>query len=296
MGSFKTQGKIIAERYKGMGATTVYLESSDDEYLIGTKWFSRLKDRVHFVSVSVPETRGDGGCQQVLRRVEEAHDQGLTAYGIVDRDVLLADPNFQESLWWEVDDTVFAATKPYGETIFVLHRWELENYLLRPEALEQLHKDKFRNVPPSLSPQEIAELLIENEKDFIAVSLFSTLHHACQIPGKNQANLRHSQNQTGDNLQKNVKKETECNDAQFADHEAKILQFAEAETDALTRWDRLGRLLDGKRISHRIEKLLFEEQFTIEAEMGILAAFIANLGLIDPGLTSWLNSVAEKAQ
>jgi len=294
MGSFKTQGTTISEEYEGMGATTVYLESSDDEYLIGTKWFSNLKDRIHFVSISGSEQKGDGGCRRVINRVKEALGHGLTAYGIVDRDVLLADPDFHDSLWWEVDDTAFAAANPYGETIFVLHRWEIENYLLLPEAMEQLHKDKFRNVPPSLSPPEIAERLIANEEDFIAVSLFSTLHHALCIPGKKQAALPHSLGISGEALKQNVKTETQCDDTQFADHEAGIRKFAEAETDAMARWNRLSRLLDGKRISHRIEELLFDKKVIIEKEMGFLASFIANLGLIDSSLTSWLNSVAGK--
>lgn len=292
MGSFKNIGKTVAEKYQGMGAITVYLESSDDRYLIGTKWFSNLKDRINFVSVSGDEKRGDGGCKLVIERVKETRGQGITAYGIVDRDVLLGDPNFQELLWWEVDDNVFAIANPYGETIFVLHRWELENYLLHPNALEQLHKDKFRNVPPSLSPREIAELLIENEKDLIAVTLFSSLHETNPIPGKKQADLRHSQTLTGVNLRENVKNETNCTWDQFEDHETKILQFAENKLDALERWDRLSRLLDGKRVCHRIEKLLFDEKFTIEAEMGILASNIANQGLVDRNLTTWLNKIA----
>jgi len=294
MGNFKTQGTTISEEYEGMGATTVYLESSDDEYLIGIKWFSRLKDRINFVSVSGSEKKGDGGCQIVRQRVEEALAQGVTAYGIVDRDILLADPDFQDSLWWEVDDTVFAAANPYGETVFVLRRWELENYLLRPEALEQLHKDKFRNVPPSLSAQEIAELLIDHEDNFIAVSLFSTLHHALRIPNKTQAPLLHSLGVFDEDLKQNVKTETRCDSTQFADHETRIGNFAEAEADAMTRWDRVSRLLDGKRINHRIEELLFDKKIIIEKEMGILAGFIANLGLIDPALTSWLKGVAGK--
>lgn len=292
MGSFKDLGKAVAERYQGMGAITVYVESSDDRYLIGTKWFSNLKDRINFVSVSGDEKRGEGGCKLVIERVKENRVQGLTTYGIVDRDVLLCDSQFQNLLWWEVDDTVFAAANPYGETIFVLHRWELENYLLHPNALEQLHKDKFRNVPPSRSPREIAELLIENEKDFITVTLFSSLHETNPIPGKKQADLRHSQSLTGHNLRENVKNETRCTSEQLSDHETKILQFAEDKNDALERWDRLSRLLDGKRACHRIERLLFEEKFTIEAEMGFLASNIANQGLVDINLTSWLNKIA----
>jgi hypothetical protein len=277
-----------------MGAVTVYVESSDDKYLIGTKWFSNLKDRINFVSVSGDEKRGEGGCKVVIERVKKNREQGITTYGIVDRDVLLCDPHFQNYLWWEVDDTVFSAANPYGETIFVLHRWELENYLLHPNALEQLHKDKFRNVPPSKSPREIAELLIENEKDFIAVSLFSSLHETNPIPGKKQADLRHSQTLTGHNLRENVKIETRCTCAQLSDHETKILQFAEDKHDALERWDRLSRLLDGKRVCHRIERLLFEERLKIEADMGFLASNIANQGLVDINLTSWLNKIAGK--
>ncbi len=295
MGSFKTQGEMVTEAYKGIGAGTVYLESSDDKYIIGTKWFSFLKDRIHFVAVSGPEKRGDGGCKEVIRRVVEANKRGLAAYGIVDRDILLGDPAFQDTLWWEVDDTVFCAAKPYGDTIFVLPRWELENYLLYPEALEQLHKDKFRNVPPCRSSQEIAELLIDNEDNFIIASLFSTLHHSLRIPDKKQAHIKHSSNVAGEKLKDIVKTETQCNDSQFNDHRSKIEQFTEAQSDAISRWNRLTRILDGKRTCHRIEELLFHEgakKIIIEDEMGILASYVANQGLIDPDLTDWLKGVA----
>ncbi len=296
MASFKNNKFTVSEDYKVMGAAKVFLESKDDEFLIGTKWFSHLRDRIEFIAVSRSGTRDAGGGKTVISKVNDELGQGKTAYGVVDRDVLLADPTFRDNLWWNHDDENFKEQFPYGDTIFVLHRWEIENYLLHPEALENLHRDKFRTIPPTPSSIEIANKLIEHENNFIASTLFSTLHHSQFIKDKTQACLRHSVDVKGDVLVSNVKKSTQCTDKLYNEHKERILAFAESETDAKTRWDRISRLLDGKRTCYRIEKLLFStksKKVSIEDEMGALANYIANCGLIDPHLSEWLTGIAD---
>ncbi len=253
-GSFKNIGKeaIVPESTDGI---KIYLESTDDQYIL-RNWFSTFNfyDKLSFESVS--ETRGDGGCQLVLKKVENSQ---LKAFGIVDRDILLADPNFQDSLWWEIDDAVFLSQKPYGEKIFVLHRWELENYLLHPQALAALVAEKRLNAETSAA--DIAKLLCDHEDNMVAVTLLST-----NSPTKvGEQVLR---DKSGEELKQAIQIKLQVEFDTIEAEQIKIKRFAENEQDPILRWRRLSRLLDGKRIMHRIDDLLFSGKVKLESERG----------------------------
>lgn len=292
--SFKTIGNKVFEEYTG--GIKIYLESTDDEYIVGRKWFSHLKDKISFESVS--ETRTNGGCQLVRKKVGEAKFNHRQAFGIVDRDILLADPTFQDSLWWEIDNAIFTSTTPYeGGDIFVLHYWELENYLLHPRALESLVADKKLSKIPALSASVIADLLIRHENDLIAVSLLSTLSTQ---QGKEQAPIGFGLDKSGDELIGDVKKHLDISDADSENELQKIKRFAEDESDALNRWNKLSRILDGKRIMKRIDRILSGNDMigckvSLASERGALAGYIANQGLIDPLLVNWIKSIYDLA-
>ncbi|HBA67556.1 MAG TPA: hypothetical protein DCZ48_15550 [Methylococcaceae bacterium] len=287
--SFKTIGNKVFEEYTG--GIKIYLESTDDEYIVGRKWFSHLKDKISFESVS--ETRANGGCQLVRKKVSEAKAVKKQAFGIVDRDILLADPIFRDSLWWEIDNDVFTSTTPYEGNIFVLHYWELENYLLHPRALESLVADKKLSKTPALSASVIADLLIRHENDLITVSLLSTLSAQ---QGKEQAPIGFGLDKSGNELIGDVKKHLEISDADSENELQKIKRFAEDESDAVNRWHKLSRILDGKRIMKRIDRLLSGNNMigckvSLASERGALAGYIANQGLIDPLLVNWIESI-----
>ena len=285
-GSFKTIGNKLYEKYTG--GIKVFLESTDDEYIVGRKWFSHLKDKISFESVS--KTRANGGCQLVRKKVQESKNCNQKAFGIVDRDILLADPDFQDSVWWEVNDDIFTSTQPYDEAIYVLHYWELENYLLHPQALESLVADKTLVNSPTISASTIADLLIQNENNLVAVTLLST------ISAKNmeeQVAEGFGRDCSGDELtEKIVNKLNISIEAAQHEHE-KIKFFAENESDAITRWNKLSRMLDGKRIMYRIDQILSKNDManckvSLTSERGVLAGYIANQKLVDPSLAGWL--------
>jgi hypothetical protein len=208
----------------------IYLESTDDQYIL-RNWFSTFNfyDKLSFESVS--DTRGDGGCQLVLKKVENSP---LKAFGIVDRDILLADPNFKDSLWWEIDDAIFLSQKPYGEKIFVLHRWELENYLLHPQALAALVAEKQRN--DATSATDVAKLLCDHEDDMVAVTLLSTIS---PIRIREQV-LR---DKSGEELSEAILKKLLVETDVLESEQIKIKCFAENKQDPIERWQRLSRLM-----------------------------------------------------
>ncbi|WP_155920583.1 hypothetical protein [Methylobacter luteus] len=283
-GSFKAIGKesIVEEYTDGI---KIYLESTDDQFIFKEKWFSRFNDKLSFESVS--DTRANGGCELVRQKVKNSK---ITAFGVVDRDTLLKDPDFQDSLWWEIDDEVFSSRKPYGETIFVLHRWELENYLLHPQALASLVADK--RLDATTSATDIAKLLFDREDEMVAVTLLST------IPAKNciaQAGEQVLRDKLGDDLKQAVKNKLQAQSDVIESEQIKIKNFVENEQDHIKRWHRLSRLLDGKRIMYRIDDLLFSGKVKLESERGVLAGYIAKHKLVDSALTNWLEGIYHSA-
>jgi len=284
-GSFKNIGKeaIVPESTDGI---KIYLESTDDQYIL-RNWFSTFNFYDKFSFESVSETRGDGGCKIVVDKVKNSQ---LTAFGIVDRDILLADPDFHDSLWWEIDDAVFLSQKPYGEKIFVLHRWELENYLLHPHALAALVADKRLNATTSAA--DIASLLCDHEDDMVAATLLSTIPAQT---GAGQAAEGFMWDKSGDELKQAIKNRLQVDPDVIESEQIRIKRFAENEQDSILRWHRLSRLLDGKRIMCRIDKLLDLNKVKLESERGVLAGYIAKHKLIDPSLINWLEGIYHSA-
>jgi hypothetical protein len=288
-GSFKHNGDRLFGEYTG--GIKVFLESTDDQYIVGRKWFSHLKDKISFESVS--ETRADGGCQIVRKKVQESNDCNQKAFGIVDRDILLADPDFQNSVWLEVNDDIFTSAQPYGEAIFVLHYWELENYLLHPQALKSLVADKTLMNPPTITATTIADLLIQHEDNLVAVTLLST------IPAKNmegQVAEGFGRDSSGVELKEKIATKLNISHENIQQEHEKIKCFAENESDAIARWNKLSRMLDGKRIMNRIDQILSDEDMadckvSLTSERGALAGYITNQKIIDPFLVTWLDDI-----
>ncbi len=291
-GSFKNIGKDLASEYED--GIKVLLESTDDEYIIGRKWFSKLKDKISFESVS--GTKENGGCAAVVTKVTELNKSNKKVYGIVDRDILLNDPNFQHSLWWELDNHTFTTAQPYGENIFVLHRWELENYLFHPQVLESRIAKKKLTHPPAITAATIADLLIANEDELVAVTLLST------IPAKTataQVSEKFGLHDKNKNLINVVSTQLSLNSTVFSGEREKIIRFAEGEASAIHRWDKLSRMLDGKRIMHRISQLLSAStvaniKIDLETERDSLATDIANNNLVDVPLSNWLIEIYDE--
>ena len=131
MAAFKssvTSSKELVSEYEGK--TVVYLEGESDVALFKNYWFMDRLNKLKFVEP-------DGiGCSAVLKEVAQFRKAtGLPAFGIVDRDKLVADQKWD--LVWETNDETFSTAKPYGEHIRVTCRWEIESYLIHFVAAEE---------------------------------------------------------------------------------------------------------------------------------------------------------------
>jgi len=125
---------------KQRGGAVVFLESEEDFQIVAKRWFFDEGQYLLFQPADTCEPGpGGGGCKAVIDLVKQARANGISAFGIVDRDVLLNDHNWL--LWWQDQDAAFSCARPYGDHIRVLLRWELENYLLDPDALATITND-----------------------------------------------------------------------------------------------------------------------------------------------------------
>lgn len=280
--NFKNTDSFSQEQYlAGDQGKIVFMESTDDVFII-KKWFSRLLDKIQFESVS--GKKENGGCKQVISKVNEEDHY----YGIVDRDALLNHINNHESTWWETDDHLFYAEKPFGEKVFVLNRWEMENYLLNPAAIAQRIENHTMGAL-QLSASDLAEKIIAEIDNLIAVTVLASL-------GRGDRKDQYAMQDSGAALWKKVTTDVGSRSAEISDHKQKVNDFAEHKTDSLERWERLSRMLDGKRVMYRIDGMLHNENeisssFCLQGERGNLADDIFNQNLVDEELENWLVSI-----
>ena len=272
------------------GGIKVFVESEDDLAILRDKWFFNHKDVLSFESVADPGG-GSGGCCKVIDQVQEFAGDGRPAFGIVDRDVLLQEESCRESLWWEVDDASFAAAHPYGESVHILQRWELENYLLQPDAVRQWLKDKLCS--PN-EPNFTATNMLELEADFITLSCINTL----AVPkAKTAPSDQFGLDKSGQELREAILKHFSSSEEEIAGHYLKIQAFAEENDLPEKRWDRLSRMLDGKRVLHRLSfhlgNDLKNKNLNMFGDRGIIAGYIANNGSIDAELIETINGFAK---
>lgn len=291
MASFKkVQTEFVDAKYEG--GIKVVLESAEDVRIFSEHWFSHKQDKLRFVSAEGDKS-GGGGCQVVISKVTEANSQNIKSYGIVDRDILLSDAKLD--LFWETDDTKFHAAKPYGEKIHVLRRWELENYLLQPEAFaDEISKRISRSPAPVVS----AENFLQHAEDIVQLTALTTFSVA---NGKNSPNPGFGIQFSDSDLAREIDKFLK---GQFTEHVCpdissdvqKISEFDQVVADSEVRRERLSRILDGKKSIMRLCRY-FSNSLGLssinhwEEMRGCLANVIASRKSIDSELVNLIENL-----
>ncbi len=283
MASFKQlrENESIDNAYTNK--VVVYLESEEDLQIIKERWFFDEGKKIEFKSVDSGE---GGGCTQVINRVETERNKGITAFGIVVRDTLMIEEKWD--LWWEIDDQQFKQAKPFGDYILVLRRWEVENYLLSPEELETVLSDKEFRSPKNIDV--VIQNLLKETEDLKVLSAAMILSHKNGHTFPNGFGLK----KTAEVLQKEVKchlsnhlKSNQVSQ-QLTSYIHKIEAFAEGNTEPTRqRWERLNRLLDGKRTLQRLD--LFKTR--VGDRRLDLARHIRINNNIDPELTAYIEEI-----
>lgn len=296
MASFKkVETSVVDAKYEG--GIKVYLESAEDVRIFSEHWFSDKQDKLRFVSAEGEQT-GGGGCIAVINKVTEANNQNIRAHGIIDRDVLLSDAKFE--LFWEIDDTTFHAAQPYGEKIYVLRRWELENYLLQPEAFVY---EVARRISRSPTHTISAETFLEQVDDIINVTALTTYSVA---NGQKSPNPAFGTNiPPGSDLSQEIhkflsKKFPAPAHPDISKDAEKIKAFDHSNASPAERWERLSRILDGKKSLMRLcryisTSLSLSSVDHWEEMRGCLANIIASKGCIDDELVSLIDDISTNA-
>jgi len=274
---------FIGSQYEG--GVKVILESKEDVRIFSDHWFADRQDKIRFESAEEGAT-GGGGCHAVIRKVDEARTQRLIAFGIIDRDVLLADE--KSDIFWQTDDEMFDSALPYGDHIHVLRRWELENYLLKPEAFSA---ELACRVSRSPSPMVSSKFLLALEDDLVDVTALTTFMVS---KGKNSPKPGFGQDHSGEKLrdaiQRHMSKMISHTDYSHLSSDIdKIRAFSEREKEPNKRWERLTRLVDGKKALSRIcghlnSKFDVKSLCPWEEMRGCLADKIASKKIIDDEL------------
>jgi hypothetical protein len=110
----------------------VYLEGDDDITIYKNYWFRNIIDKVDFKLakdgvVPIP------GCYGVEMNVLSQRQAGVKAFGFIDRDAVQDFLHINET-----DDSKYIlANSQRNQYVHYTVRWELENYLIDPEILEQ---------------------------------------------------------------------------------------------------------------------------------------------------------------
>jgi hypothetical protein len=279
MSSFKRIAPdFIGSKYEG--GIKVFLESTEDVRIFSDHWFSHYQDKIRFESAEDDGNKGGGGCNAVLRKVKEAENQQLIAYGIVDRDKLLGDADNQ-AIFWETDDDKFHGASPYGHKIHVLRRWEMENYLLKPEAFKaELQCRVFKR--SASAPEITARTLLKHEDDLIKLTALSTVLGNKGIPDNKDIGRAHSDEKLHIEINNYLlPHKITLESSEFSKDIRQISAFANNERNPEMRWDKLSRILDGKRALKKYCSLFNKEyklngfQFADEVK-GCLANRIAS--------------------
>ena len=279
MSSFKNKVETEFAEKSYLSRPFVYLESEEDRQIIGERWF--FDDEIEFRS-SGEDSGGAGGCTMVIRKVQEDKEKGINSAGLIDRDILLKDKNWD--LWWETDDEKLKASQPYGDNIRILCRWELENYLLlEPSIVESISADQNgrsvkRPAPIPLLPDDIELLKILTVADAICHSLGNSKvsdKMACYQGSCDE--LETSLDKEGVNLDK------------LHDENNFVTKFSEGKENTSTEyWNRQSRILNGKAILKRLNllggKLSDKNDFRLA-----LASKIYETGSIDEEIKEYIS-------
>lgn len=293
MASFKTaQASLVEAKYEG--GIKVFLESAEDVRIFADHWFSHKLDRLQFVSAE-GEQSGGGGCQVVIAKVRSFNDEGMTTYGIIDRDVLLGDG--KSDLFWEADDEKFHAARPYGDKIHVLRCWELENYLLKPEAFcEEISRRTSRTPAPVVT----AETFLGCAEDIVQLTALTAFLVSKGKSSPNTGFGLNSANLAGDISQYLTSQFPGEVSGDTENETGKIKAFQRDTDSSEEQWRSLVRMLDGKRtlmrLCHYLSGSLGLDSIRPWEEMrGCLANVIASKGLIDSELTELIEEISRKS-
>lgn len=149
---FTSANQIIAHSTQQV---RIVLEGQDDKKLFQTYWFNDYQSRFEFIAAETLPG-GAGGSEGVIKGVRDLRDQGLEAYGLIDRDTLFRKRNWLPLYGIEDDILVRYALH---EHVYTTKYWEIEAYVL--DDVERLRDWVEGNFNPPPAPQQDCDAALE---------------------------------------------------------------------------------------------------------------------------------------
>ena len=172
--SFDTDQQIAAHQ---AGLVRVILEGGSDVQLFSRFWFTNRQETFQFID---PKTLGLGnGCTAVADAVTYSRQEGVPAFGIIDRDTLFRNKNW--GLLFNIDGSI-ANTNWQAARIYVTSLWEVEAYLLDPDLLYRWVEAGYQ---PRPGPSEECEKALSRTIEACETLLEATPYFAVQHEGGN---------------------------------------------------------------------------------------------------------------
>lgn len=139
----------------------LFLEGKDDFALFSMYWFADQKDKIEFCKAEDGPIK-QSGCRGVQANVRHHRENtGAPAFGIVDRDALLAENLFSEVS--ETDDRVFVEKNlQHNPYVYCTLFWEVENYLIEAQEMEQVRCNSQKYPEPCRPEEKIHQELREH--------------------------------------------------------------------------------------------------------------------------------------
>lgn len=165
----------LSARYGGV--PVVYVESEEDSYVFGECWF---KDRLSHVEFRPALQQCNfSGCSAVIKAVAEERKAGNSAWGVVDRDMVMS-----ENMWHlvnETDDAAYESAKPFGAEVKTLCRWEMESYLADGEVMEKCRAEI--EMEPPRPTQDVYDELLDHCQVLIPHAAINAVCHQHRVEG-----------------------------------------------------------------------------------------------------------------
>ena len=231
----------------------VYLESEEDVSILADRWFFDFGEHIEF-RTSTDNFHSTGGYSGVRSRVKEDRENGIKAYGIVDRDALFSKKNWEILL--ETDDEKYKAEFPFGEYIHTLLRWEIENYLFDSLIIEEFladhergRKKRSNNVVLDELNQECCNLI------FVMGACILLREYGLSIPGAGYCRKLDGEGIRAevDNLIQQKMKTLSGWEDFFPNICDRLNKFDKKSENNDSRFYSLLRIIDGKRLLERLK-------------------------------------------
>lgn len=284
MASFKNNFDTGHLRSHYFQRVTVFLESEEDYLIVRDRWFY---DEGEFLDFRSSDEGEGGGAKKVISNVNKSREQGFVTFGLVDRDALFAECRWDH--WWEVDDERFHASRPLGEHIRILKRWEIENYLLDPEIIEEERANIEGRAMNRTDPAgKLSNDVLEAAR--LLASAAIVLHENGIKLGDDLDRV-----ESVDVLQQKIAQKVEPHVSRLDETKNQIDRFGEDHpANSARHWERISRMLDGKRILKRLN--LAQKSLSNPKDYRLsLASKIRQTGKIDTELVGYIGEFKSAA-